>query len=69
MIRQDYLTIDLLACHEERHKEVITKAIVEETDFGLARIARREDLIWMKHFRYSKPDIADIEALENVENT
>ncbi len=39
------------------------------TEYGLTCIANREDLIWMKRFRNSKQDIADIEALENDKNT
>jgi len=35
----------------------------------LTCIASREDLIWMKRFRNSKQDIADIEALENDKDT
>ena len=42
---------------------------IEETEFGLVCIANREDLIWLKRFRNSKQDLADIEALENDENT
>ncbi len=62
---EDSLTIDLLLDNEEKHKEIIKNAIVEETEYGLIRIASREDLIWMKRLRNSKQDIADIEALEN----
>ena len=66
---EDSLTIDLLVGNEGRHKEIIENAIVEETEYGLTCIASREDLIWMKRFRNSKQDIADIEALENDKNT
>ena len=64
----DSLTIDLLSGNEERHKEIINNAVIEKTEFGLICIASREDLIWMKRFRNSKQDIADIEALENDED-
>jgi len=66
---EDSLTIDLLAGNEERHKEIIKNAVVEETEYGFTCIAGREDLIWMKRFRNSKQDIADIEALENDKDT
>lgn len=66
---EDSLTIDLLAGNEERHKEIINNAIVEETEYGLTCIASRKDLIWMKRLRNSKQDVADIEALENDQNT
>lgn len=66
---EDLLTIDLLVGNEQRHKEIIENAVVEETEYGLTCIASRGDLIWMKRFRNSKQDIADIEALENDKNT
>jgi len=66
---EDSLTIDLLVGNEERHKEIIKNAVVEKTEYGLTCIASREDLIWMKRFRNSKQDIADIEALENDKDT
>lgn len=59
----------MLAGDEERHKEIIKNAVVEETEYGLTCIASREDLIWMKRLRNSKQDIADIEALENEKDT
>lgn len=61
--------IDLLVAKEDRHREIIKNAIVEETEYGSVYIACREDLIWMKRFRNSKQDIADIEALENDKNS
>jgi len=66
---EDSLTIDLLIGNEKQHKEIIKNAVVEETEYGLTCIASREDLIWMKRFRNSKQDIADIEALENDKDT
>lgn len=66
---EDSLTIDLLVGNEERHKDIIKNAIVEETEYGLTCIANREDLIWMKRIRNSKQDMADIEALENDKNS
>ena len=65
----DYLTIDILIGHEERHKQIIESAIIEETEFGPVAIATRDDLIWMKRFRNSPQDIVDIMALENDKNT
>ncbi len=57
---EDSLTIDLLVGNEERHRQIIKNSIVEETEYGSVCIACREDLIWMKRFRNSKQDIADI---------
>ena len=61
----DTMTIDLLVGNEPSHEEVIKRAIVDNSERGIVRIARKEDLIWLKKFRNSKQDIADIEALEN----
>jgi len=66
---KESLSIDLLVGNEERHRKIIKNAFIEETEFGLVCIANREDLIWLKRFRNSKQDLADIEALENDENT
>jgi hypothetical protein len=63
------LSIDLLEGNEERHKEIIKNAVIDETEYGLVSIANRRDLIWLKRFRNSKQDLADIEALENDQNT
>ncbi len=65
---EDYLTIDMLVGNEKRHGEIIENAVVEETEYGPVRIASREDLIWLKRFRNSQQDRADIEALKNDEN-
>lgn len=66
---EDSLSIDLLEGSEERHRKIITNAVVDLTEYGPVSIANREDLIWLKRFRNSKQDIADIEALENDQNT
>lgn len=66
---EDSLSIDLLEGNEERHREIIKNAVIDETEFGRVYIANREDLIWLKRFRNSKQDLADIEALENDKNT
>jgi len=63
--RQDSLTVDLLAGNEERYREIIRNAIIEETEYGSVCIVSPKDLIWMKRLRNSKQDIADIEALES----
>lgn len=65
---EETLTVDIMAGNDKRHLEIIQNAVTEETEFGVIRIASREDLIWMKRFKSSKQDIADIEALENDAN-
>ena len=65
---EDTMTIDILVGNEPRHEEIIKHAIVDDSEQGLVKIARKQDLIWLKKFRNSKQDIADIEALENDED-
>lgn len=66
---EDLLTVDVLAGNEERHREIIANAITEQTEFGIVRIATREDLIWMKRLRNSQQDIADIERLKSDQDS
>lgn len=61
---QDLIVIDLLLGNEERHKEIIEGSLTDESPAGKVRLAKREDLIWMKRIRGSKQDEVDIEKLE-----
>lgn len=65
---QEFLTIDLLVGHDERHMEIVKNAIRESTDHGEVKIATKEDLIWLKRIRSSPQDLADIDKLENEQN-
>ena len=60
---EEMLVIDLLLGHEDRHSEIIENSLVDESSAGKVHLAQREDLIWMKKFRGSKQDEADIEKL------
>ncbi len=62
---EDYLTVDVLLGHEDKHKDIIRKALNEETEKGYVRFARKEDIIWMKKFRNSEQDQVDIRRLQN----
>jgi len=61
---EELIVIDLLVGHEERHEEIIKASVTDESPAGKVRLAKREDLIWMKRLRGSKQDEADIENLE-----
>ena len=61
---QELIVVDLLIGNEDRHAEIIEKSITDESPAGRVRLARREDLIWMKQIRGSKQDEADIDNLE-----
>jgi hypothetical protein len=43
--------------------KVIEQSIIDESPAGNVRLARREDLIWIKQLRSSPQDLVDIENL------
>lgn len=61
----DYLVIDILVGQEPRHHEIIKNCLREKSGEGTIRIARMEDIIWMKQFRDSEQDQVDIKRLQN----
>jgi hypothetical protein len=65
---EDLLIIDVLVGGKARHREIIQNALVAESETSRVRVARKEDLIWMKMIRNSKQDQADIERLRDEEN-
>lgn len=66
--RQDHLLVDVVAGHETRHREIIDQAIVDESQSGAVRIARKEDIVWLKRFRNSDQDRVDIKRLTDDQN-
>ncbi|XOV69487.1 MAG: nucleotidyl transferase AbiEii/AbiGii toxin family protein [Verrucomicrobiota bacterium] len=61
--REELLVVDLLIGNEPSHMKVIEQSIIDESPAGNVRLARREDLIWMKQLRSSPQDLVDIENL------
>ena len=61
----DEMLIDVLVSGTERHSEIVAKAIDAESAEVKVKLASKEDLIWLKRFRNSKQDQADIEGLED----
>jgi hypothetical protein len=61
--REEPLVVDLLIGNEPSHMKVIEQSIIDESPAGNVRLARREDLIWIKQLRSSPQDLVDIENL------
>lgn len=61
----DEMLIDILVSGTARHREIVAKAIDAESSEVKVKLALKDDLIWLKQFRNSKQDQADIEGLKN----
>ncbi len=61
----DHMIIDALVPKLDIAKRIIGNAVIAESENGFVRIASKEDIIWLKSFRNSKQDQADIERLKN----
>lgn len=64
----DEMIIDLLVAGNKKHLEIIENALIAEGEHGVAHVAGKSDIIWLKRQRNSLQDQADIERLENEEN-
>jgi hypothetical protein len=62
---EDYLFVDVLIGLNPRHQEIIEDAVLTPLDGIMVRVATKADLIWLKEFRNSASDQADIERLHN----
>ena len=67
-IENELILVDLLIGEEPRHQAIISNSITDESYIGTIQVARQEDLIWMKSFRMSKQDEADIENLHKAKD-
>ena len=65
---EDYLTVDVLCGAERGHKEIIENSSEEQWAQGSVRIAKKEDIIWMKQQRGSDQDRIDIRKLKDDKN-
>ena len=61
------MVVEALIGHEQRHRDIIKRAVVEESGSGSVSIARKEDLIWLKRLRNSDQDQVDIKRLSDTE--
>jgi len=64
----DQMIVDLLVAEDERHLQIIKNALEAQGESGVARVAEKSDIIWLKKRRNSLQDQADIERLENEED-
>lgn len=47
---------------------IIENTVIAQGEHGIARVANKSDIIWLKRQRNSIQDQADIERLENEED-
>ena len=64
-IGEDLLVIDILVGEDKKHLEIIDNALEAKSDQSVVRVARKNDLIWLKTLRNSKQDQVDIERLSD----
>jgi len=62
---EDPMMIDLLVAKDEEVGKIVQNAVKAESAEGSVMLADKKDLIWLKKFRDSKQDQADIERLED----
>ena len=62
---EDPMMIDLLVAKDEEVGRIVQNAVKAESVEGSVMLADKKDLIWLKKFRNSKQDQADIERLED----
>ena len=65
IVDEDHMIIDALVPELDIAKKIIDNAVIAESENGQVRIASKKDIIWLKSFRNSKQDQADIERLTN----
>ena len=63
IVGEDHMIIDVLVPTLDIAKKIIDNSVIAESKKGQVRIASKQDIIWLKSFRNSKQDLADIERL------
>lgn len=61
----DSILIDVLVPTAKNAEKIIDNADIAESDKGVVKVASKVDLAWLKSFRNSKQDQADIERLKD----
>lgn len=64
---EEHYIIDILNGSGARTNDIIENAMVDQVESVPIRVARKEDLIYLKSLRNSTQDRADIERLQNDE--
>lgn len=65
---EDHLIVDILVGDHPRHRQIVAGASEQPWSQGVVRLARKEDLIWLKQQRGSEQDQVDIRRLERDED-
>lgn len=64
---EEHLIVDVMISDEDRYAKIVERAVIAQTAAGPIHFAAKEDLIWLKKFRNSIQDQADITAIENAQ--
>ena len=67
-IGDEHMIIDLLVAGNREHLEIIQNALIAQGEHGIAHVAEKTDIIWLKKQRNSLQDQADIERLKDGED-
>ena len=65
---EDHLVVDILTGLQNRHRQIVDRATDQSWKDGVVKVARKNDLIWMKKQRGSDQDKVDIGKLKNDNN-
>jgi hypothetical protein len=63
----EHMIVDIMVSDEKRYAKIVEQPEIAQTAAGLIRFASKEHLIWLKKFRNSPQDQADIAAIENAQ--
>ena len=63
-----HLLVDVMVGNESSHRDIVDRSLVAESHETVVRVARKEDLVWLKRQRNSLQDQADIERLSDDED-
>lgn len=64
---EEFFIVDVMMGSDDRYQEIIRNAITDKLDDISVKVARKEDLIYLKSLRNSTQDQADIERLQHDE--
>lgn len=62
-VGSEHMIIDLLVAGDKRHLAIIENALLAQGEHGIAHVAGKADVIWLKMQRNSLQDQADIARL------
>ena len=65
VVDEEHMIVDILIAGDQALREITANAIEARSEYGVARIGRKNDIIWLKKQRNSLQDQADIERLNS----